>query len=81
MGKLYYCAKCRRVVKDENSCSYCGGDDIYELSLGAQVSVLNQKIKGKVLKIKDGNVRVLIKAETKEKLIKEYPAEELKKVI
>lgn len=81
MDKLYYCADCKRIINDEKVCSYCKGENIEKLSIGAPVSVIENKQKGKVLKIKDGIVRLLIRTDSNEKFIKEYEANKLRKVL
>lgn len=81
MNKLYYCAECKRIFKEER-CPYCGSDNIKELTNNAPVNVLGTKIKGKVLKIEKDNVRVLhTNPESKERYIKIYEPEKLKKVL
>ncbi len=81
MDKLYYCGECRRVVKSSESCSYCGGSFINELSVGAPVNVIGTKLKGKVLKIKENQVRLLMRDEGNSKFIREYEGDKLRKVI
>lgn len=81
MDKLYYCADCKRIIQNDKECSYCKSENIGELSLGTPVSVMENKAKGKVLKIKDGVVRLVIRTETGEKYIKEYNSEKLRKVL
>lgn len=81
MNKLYYCGDCKRVVTSSESCSYCSSSLINELSVGASVNIIGTKMKGKVLKVKDNIVRILIRDEGNNKLIKEYGGDKLRKVI
>lgn len=81
MNKLFYCKDCLRVVREDGVCTHCKGQNLKELVVGAPVNILGSKLKGKVLKIKDGVARILITDETKNKYIKEFDADKLKKVI
>ncbi|QAT40705.1 hypothetical protein [Clostridium sp. JN-9] len=81
MDKLYFCTDCKRILKDSDQCEYCNSSSIKELNVGVPVNVIGTKLKGKVLKIKSGNVKLLIKDENKDTYIKEYEAEKLRKVI
>jgi RNA polymerase subunit RPABC4/transcription elongation factor Spt4 len=81
MDKLFYCIDCKRVIESDKECRYCKSENIGELAYGAPVSVIENKTKGKVLKIKNGEARLVIKTETGDKLIKEYSAEKLRKVL
>lgn len=81
MNKLYYCGECKRVILSSESCNYCNGGLINELSVGASVNIIGTKLKGKVLKIKDNTARLLIRDEGNNKLIKEYEGDKLRKVI
>lgn len=81
MDKLFYCADCKRVIGSDRECSYCRSENIGELIVGAPVSIIENKLKGKVLKIKGDQVRLLIRTEAGEKFIKEYGAEKIRKVL
>ncbi|ERI90714.1 hypothetical protein HMPREF1982_03752 [Clostridiales bacterium oral taxon 876 str. F0540] len=81
MDKLYYCNECKRVISNGESCSYCNGSYIDELSVGAPVNVIGTKLKGKVLKIKDNTARLLIRDESNSKFIREYSGEKLRKIL
>lgn len=81
MGKLYYCNECKRVLKSNEKCEYCNGEDVKELSYGAPVNIIGSKLKGKVLKIKDNMVRLVVRDEYNSKFIKEYECEKLRKVL
>ncbi|MFL0246869.1 hypothetical protein [Candidatus Clostridium stratigraminis] len=81
MNKLYYCNDCKRVINSEENCNYCNGNLVYELVDGAPVNVIGTKLKGKVLKIKENTVRLLVKDEGNNRLIKEYEGDKLRKII
>lgn len=81
MNKLYYCNECKRVVSSSEYCNYCKSNLIDELADGAPVNVIGTKLKGKVLKIKDSTVRLLITDEGNNRLIKEYEGEKLRKIL
>jgi preprotein translocase subunit YajC len=81
MNKLYYCNECRRVITSSENCNYCNSSYIDELAVGAPVNVIGTKLKGKVLKVKDNTVRILIKDEGNNKMIREYDGQKLRKVL
>lgn len=81
MNRLYYCAECKRVIENDKVCGYCKGEDVKELTIKSPVNVIGTKIKGKIFNIKEEKVNVLIRTETKDKIIKEYKADQLKKLL
>lgn len=81
MGKLYYCSDCRRVSNGQGKCSYCQGEDIKDLALGAPVNVIGSKLKGNVMKINENSVRVVIRDESNNKFVKDYEADKIRKII
>lgn len=81
MDKLYYCTKCLRVVKTERNCDYCNNAETKELSIGAPVNILGSKLKGKVIKIKDGTARLVIRDDSNNKFLSVYSAEKMKKLL
>ena len=81
MSKLFYCKNCKRVIENFSQCDYCKTNDIKELMLGTSVNVLGTKQKGKVFKIDANMVKLIVIDESKNRLIKEYKAEQLKKVL
>lgn len=81
MERLYYCSECKRVITNEGKCAYCDSSDVKELMLKTPVNVIGTKTKGKVLKIKEGKVDLIIRDEANNKLLKEYNAEQLRKVL
>lgn len=81
MANLFYCNKCKRIMESETQCNYCGGMKINKLLQGTSVNVIGTKEKGKVFKINDEVVKLIVVDLAKNKLIKEYKAEQLKKII
>ncbi len=81
MTKLYYCLSCKRVGKNEEQCSYCSEKGMKELCEGAPVSIIGTKTKGNVLKVMEENVRLLVRDQSNQKMIKEYEWDKLKKVL
>ncbi|WP_315119600.1 hypothetical protein [uncultured Clostridium sp.] len=81
MGKLFYCTECKRVINSGEKCNYCNGENIKDLSYGTPVNVIGTKTKGRVLKIKDNVVRLLVRDEYNNKFIKEYESGQLRKVL
>ncbi|SHI48080.1 hypothetical protein SAMN05444401_0770 [Clostridium amylolyticum] len=81
MSKLYYCLDCKRVFQKEEQCEYCSSNAIKEIRKDSPVNILGTKIKGRVLKIEPDAVRLLLTNEFNERYIKDYKAEELKKVL
>jgi hypothetical protein len=81
MSKLYYCLECKRISEKEEGCTYCGSHNLKELGKNAPVNVMGSKLKGRVLKVDEGRARLLIVDETNSKYIKEYEAEQLRKIL
>ncbi|MGH4138209.1 hypothetical protein [Clostridium sp.] len=81
MANLFYCAKCKRVIASETQCTYCGNNEINRLLKGAAVNVIGTKQKGQVFRISDEIVKIIITDLAKNKVIREYKAEQLKKII
>jgi len=81
MANLFYCKKCKRVIASEIQCDYCGHSEVSKLMQGTSVNIIGTKEKGKVFKISDENVKVIIMDLAKNKLVKEYKAGQLKKIV
>jgi len=81
MSKLYYCLECKRVIKNPETCDYCKSKEVNELVVGAPVNVIGQKLKGKVLKIDNDIVRLLVRDQSNNKLVKEFEPSKLNKVL
>lgn len=81
MASLNYCVDCQRVFKSNDKCEYCSSNNLKELRKGTSVNVIGTKNKGQVFKIKDGIVSLILINESKERIVKEYDAESLKKIL
>ncbi len=81
MNRLYYCVECKRVIESDKICGYCKGEELKEVIVKTPVSVIGTKIKGRIFKIKDGKVDILIRDEANNKIVKQYNTEQLKKVL
>ena len=81
MADLFYCVKCKRVIANDTKCNYCGDTQINKLLQGTSVNVIGTKEKGKVFKISDEMVKIIIVDLAKNKVLREYKAEQLKKIV
>lgn len=81
MANLFFCTKCKRVIESETQCEYCGHGEVNMLMQGTAVNIIGTKEKGKVLKICDEIVKVIIVDVAKNKIVREYKASQLKKII
>ena len=81
MANLFYCVKCKRVIVNETQCDYCGDTQINRLLQGTSVNVIGTKEKGKVFKISDQMVKIIVVDLAKNKVLREYKAEQLKKIV
>lgn len=68
-------------MENETQCTYCGSNEINRLLQGTAVNVIGTKEKGKVFKITDEIVKIIITDLAKNKVIREYKAEQLKKIV
>lgn len=80
---INYCLSCLRVFKleDHDSCPHCHSTFLRELKKDTPVNVMGTKIKGRVFKLLDDTALLIVITEHKEKLIKEYPINKLKKIL
>lgn len=81
MKSLFYCEDCKRVISNPGKCDYCNSNDVKVLMLKTSVNIIGTKTKGKVFKIKEGKVDVIITDEAKNKIVKEYDIDHLRKVL
>lgn len=81
MSPLFYCVDCQRIFNANENCQFCNSANIKELKKGTSVNVIGTKSKGQVLKVKDDMVSLILITEAKEKVVKEYKAENLKKIL
>ncbi|SCJ99215.1 Uncharacterised protein [uncultured Clostridium sp.] len=81
MKSLNYCLECKRVFESNERCEFCSSDKIKTLKKGTSVNVIGSKIKGSVFNYKDDLVSLVIVTENKERIIKEYKVNNLKKIL
>lgn len=81
MAKFYYCKECRRIEKDDKKCDFCSSEKVKPLKVGDPVNIIGTKQKGKVFKMKEDEVKLLIINAAKEKVIKGHKYEEIQKVL
>ena len=81
LTNLFYCLNCMRVFKSEDKCDYCNSENIELLKKDAPVNVMGSKLKGRLLRVNDNTVSLIIITENKDKVIKEYDASKLRKIL
>ena len=80
-NKLYYCKECKKIFKEQVNDGCCTGSNVKKLKIGTSVNVLGTKLKGKVYKIKDNLVTLIISEEGSNKFLKDYEFQNLKKIL
>lgn len=78
---LNYCTKCKRVICGADKCNFCGCESLKELKEKAPVNIIGTKLKGRVLKIKEDKISILINTENSETILKEYTFDKIKKIV
>lgn len=81
MAPLYYCLDCQRVFQAKDNCQYCKSVNVKELKKGTSVNVIGTKSKGQIFKVKDDVVSLILITEAKERVIKEYKVDNLRKIL
>ena len=81
MQRLNYCLDCQRVFIVKEKCEYCNSSNVEELKRGKSVNIIGSKNKGRYLKYKEGKVSLIIYTEDKQKLIKEYDINSIRKIL
>ena len=81
MQRLNYCLDCQRVFIVKEKCEYCNSKNVKELKRGKSVNIIGSKNKGRYLKYKEGKVSLIIYTEDKQKLIKEYDINSIRKIL
>lgn len=81
MQKLNYCLDCQRVFILENVCEYCNSKNVKELKQGKSINIIGSKNKGSYLRYKEGKVSVIVNTEDKQKIIKEYDIDSIRKIL
>ena len=81
MYKLNYCLDCQRVITIDDKCKYCNSKNVRELKRGKAVNIIGDKNKARFLRYKDGKVSVILYTEDKQKIIKDFEIEKIKKIL
>lgn len=82
MVKLYYCENCKKIHENSDKCSICEEGRIKELKKGTSVNVIGTKTKGIVYRMRKGEVELaIVRPETKERYLKVFKPEEIRKVL
>lgn len=81
MLQLFYCLDCRRISESDEACNYCQSTRIKALVKDAPVNIIGTKQKGRVLHISDQGIKILMVDEHKNRLIKEFSPDKIRKVI
>ncbi|MGL4655215.1 MAG: hypothetical protein ACRCWM_04915 [Sarcina sp.] len=78
---LNYCSSCSRVFDSKaDFCPHCESIYFSELKKNAPVNVIGSKVKGRLFKVTGETALLIVITENKEKLLKEYPIKELRKI-
>lgn len=80
MSKAYFCTACKKLFGHEDGCTCEGQGCIKEVKLGTPVNVVGTKLKGKVYRINDDKLQVVITS-NKNRDIREYSLEEVRKIL
>ncbi len=78
--KAYFCKECKKVFTGARSCDCQTGENMKEIKLGTPVNVIGTKLKGKVYRIKEDRLELLITS-SKNKYLKEFTTEEVRKIL
>ena len=78
---LFYCLDCMRIFKSEDKCDYCNSGDIKLLKRDAPVNIIGTKLKGRLLRVNENDVSLIIRTENNDKVVKEYDTSKLRKII
>ena len=81
MHRLFYCLDCKRVFPSSEKCEFCNSNNIKPLKKGTSVNVIGSKTKGSIFNCKGDIASLIIVTEGKEKVIKEYRIDNLKKIL
>lgn len=82
MVKLYYCANCKKIQDNDETCNGCQQTKLKELTKGTPVNVIGTKTKGNVYRIYKEDVHLkVINPDTHEVSIKKYPHDQVRKVL
>ena len=81
MKKLVYCLNCRKISVLQEKCPGCNSKAFKELNKNAPVNVIGSKIKGRIYKVNEETVDVLIVGQQNQKTIKAFEYSKLKKIL
>lgn len=81
MARYYYCFDCRKIGKSKNECGECKGRSLKELKEGAPINIIGTKQKGRIFKMKEESISILLKNEFNEESIREVSYTEVQKII
>ncbi|MGL4737892.1 MAG: hypothetical protein ACRCW2_10600 [Cellulosilyticaceae bacterium] len=79
MKQFYFCEACKQIFKSSDACR-CDGKIIKPVKLGTPVNIVGTKLKGKIYRMKEDALDVLITS-TKNKGIQTYPIDQVRKVL
>ena len=80
MRKLVYCLNCRKISYLQETCPNCNSNTFKALSKNAPVNIIGSKIKGRIYKINEESVDVLIVDQQNQKTIKSFDHTKLRKI-
>ena len=80
MDKVYFCSSCKKIFSEGNGCTCPQENGVKEIRVGTPVNIIGTKLKGKVYRIKNEVLEVLITS-TKNRMIKTYPLAEVRKIL
>lgn len=80
MSKAYFCNVCREIFMEGNRCHCALEGSMKELMRGAPVNVIGTKLKGKVYRIKNDRIEVLLTS-SKNRSIKTYSVDQIRKIL
>ncbi|GAA0125731.1 MULTISPECIES: hypothetical protein [Clostridium] len=81
MSKIYYCVDCKRVGTNSDVCLYCNGTYLKPITQGTSVNIIGTKKKGRVLKVKQNEVLLILVDDMNNKFVKEVLIEDIRKVL
>lgn len=80
MNKIYFCKVCRAVFTEGKGCNCEGNNSVQEVKKGTPMNIIGTKTKGKVIKIKEDAVDLLIYSHNN-KTIRTCKVDEIRKII
>lgn len=81
MARYYYCSECKKIGKSKVECEGCKGKYLKDLKEGSPINLIGTKQKGRVFRMKENEIVILIKNEFNEESIREVSASEIQKII